>query len=298
MMSKADSMYVLVLSTKLDGFAVEKYTKALPGSSLIQKTASFALFHTCFIERGRRGHIYDLSCFYGYSHLFFSNHSKCFHEYGLLVSDMDSTLISIECIDVLAIYQGVAEEVSRLTAQAMENQDVDYRASLLRRVALLQGFSAKKLPDIYDQYVRLTPGAQALMAEAHKADMYTVIASGGFDYFTERLCKQLGMSGHIGNTLEVVDGLLTGRLLGDFVDADFKAQTLLQLCRDKGLATHQTIAIGDGANDLGMMQAAGLAVGFRPKPVVGKYVDAVLFDGLDDLPRMLHIGKDLIKGVL
>lgn len=292
---KVDNMYFLVMANPLDDAVLRLYAESLPHSRKLHHSRNSAVFCIEPVERGQRTAAFKLSQAHQYSHMFFNAQSKGFPDYKLLVSDMDSTLIAIECIDVLAHYHGCADAVSRLTAQAMADKNVDYRASLEKRVALLKGFSASMLPAIYERHVKLTPGAQRLLTLARHAGMYTTIASGGFTYFTKRLSGQLGMSGHVGNTLEVIDGVLTGRLLGDFVDARFKAHTLRRLCLERGLSAEDAIAIGDGANDLLMMEAAGLAVGYQPKQVIGEYADVVVFGDLDLLPRMLSIGNEVVQ---
>lgn len=293
--AKSDLAYCLVAAAQLDEGILDAYAQALPHAMKTWHGDNMAVFSIDALPRGCRAHVFDTSRTYQCSHMFFGSHVKGFDEYRLLLSDMDSTLISIECIDVLAQYHGCADEVSRLTSEAMANPDVDYRTSLSRRVAMLKGFPAHHLPGIYEKHVIPTPGAGQLVKLARNAGMHTTIVSGGFTYFTERLCGQLDMDGHVGNTLEVVEGALTGRLLGDFVDASFKAETLRRLSSELKLPSADVIALGDGANDLPMMEQAGLAVGYRPKRVIGEYADVVLFDALDLLPDMLRAGKDAVQ---
>lgn len=288
-------MYFLVFSNKLDRDLMTEYSRSLPNSELILLRDNIGVYLTDEVARGSRGDVYEVSKEYECSHLFFDGTLKHFHDHKLLVSDMDSTLISIECVDVLAAYHGCADEVSKLTAEAMAGRELDYRTSLLRRVRLLAGLAEESLPHIYDQHIRLNPGADELLKQAHASGMYTTIVSGGFTYFTERLRKQLGMSAQVGNELELRDGVLTGEVLGDLVDGEYKAASLRQLRGELGLEREEVIALGDGANDLPMMEAAGLAVGYRPKKIVGQYADAVLFNGLDELPHMIRIGKEAIE---
>ena len=205
-------------------------------------------------------------------------------DFGLLVFDMDSTLINIECIDELADLVGKKQEVAALTEQAMRCGNVDYDTSLRMRTRLLAGLSVARFDDVYAQRLQITPGAAALIKTAKLAGLKTAIVSGGFDYFTGRVRAELGVDEDYSNRLEVVAGKLTGELLGTLINADVKAQRVQALCRDSGISTGEAIVVGDGANDLKMMALAGLSVGYCAKPVVRAAVDVNIERlGLDSL---------------
>jgi phosphoserine phosphatase len=187
--------------------------------------------------------------------------------FGLCVMDMDSTLISIECIDEIADMVGIKPQVAAITERAMLGK-LDFAQSLRERVALLKGLSEQDLMRVLNERLKLNPGAKELIATCKQHNIKTLLVSGGFTFFAERVKEMLGLDYAVSNTLEIIDGKLTGKVLGDIVDAQRKADELTQL-RDKlGLTTAQTIAIGDGANDLKMMAAAGVGVAYHAKPVV------------------------------
>ncbi|MHB0973668.1 MAG: phosphoserine phosphatase SerB [Thiobacillus sp.] len=188
-------------------------------------------------------------------------------DFGLLVMDMDSTLITIECIDEIADMQGLKPQVSAITEAAMRGE-IDFAESLRRRVSLLAGLDQSALQRVYDERLRLSPGAEILLAAARAAGIRTLLVSGGFTFFTERLKPRLGLDYTAANTLEVADGKLTGRVLGDIVDAQGKADWLNRVRGQLGLKKGQVIAMGDGANDLKMMAEAGVSIAYRAKPVV------------------------------
>jgi len=189
-------------------------------------------------------------------------------DFGLLAMDMDSTLITIECIDEIADYCGLKAQVSAITEAAMRGEITDFNESLRRRVSLLAGLDAAVLERVYDERVQLSPGAEALIAGVKDAGLATLLVSGGFTFFTERLKKRLGIDEAHANTLEIVNGKLTGRVLGEIVNGDAKARFVLQACKRLGIDPSQAIALGDGSNDLPMMAAVGLSGAFRAKPVV------------------------------
>lgn len=198
-----------------------------------------------------------------------------FAELGLLAMDMDSTLITIECIDELGDMAGVKARVAAITERAMRGE-LDYPASLRERVALLEGLDADVLRRVYEERLRLTPGAEALIAQCKANGVRLLLVSGGFTYFTDRLKDRLGIDYTISNTLELADGRLTGRLVGEIIDADAKAAMFLRTAAALGLERSRTVAIGDGANDLKMMSQAGLSVAYRAKPVVRAQADCAL----------------------
>lgn len=208
-------------------------------------------------------------------------------DFGLLVMDMDSTLINIECIDEIADMQGIKPQVAEITEAAMRGE-IDFSESLRRRVALLAGLDASALDRVYDERLDLNPGAERMLAALKQHGIRTLLVSGGFNLFTDRLKARLGLDYAHANTLEIVNGKLTGRVLGDIVDADAKARWLKKLKHELSLAPAQTIAMGDGANDLKMMAAAGVGIAYHAKPVVRAQAGYALnFVGLDGVLGVL-----------
>ncbi|MFJ5445629.1 phosphoserine phosphatase SerB [Methylobacillus methanolivorans] len=186
---------------------------------------------------------------------------------GLAVMDMDSTLITIECIDEIADMQGLKPQVAEITESAMRGE-IEFAESLRRRVALLKGLDASALHRVIDERLQLTPGAQAWITACKQHNIKTMLVSGGFDFFADRVKAMLGLDVAKANSLEIIDGKLTGRVLGNIVDAQAKADYLERFRQELGLRQDQVVAIGDGANDLTMMSAAGCGVAYHAKPVV------------------------------
>ncbi len=211
---------------------------------------------------------------------------KKLSDFGLICFDMDSTLITIECIDELADFAGKKAEVSEVTEAAMRGE-IDYRESLRRRLGLMAGLDARVLARVYGERLLLSDGARELLEAAQNAGLRTAILSGGFTYFTERLRIELGFDFATSNELEISGGKLTGKVVGDIVDAAAKAHHLARLRDELGLRKDQVIACGDGANDLMMMAEAGLSVAFRAKPATRAKADvAINFCGLDSLVNL------------
>jgi phosphoserine phosphatase len=208
-------------------------------------------------------------------------------DFGLLVMDMDSTLISIECIDEIADMQGIKPQVAEITEAAMRGE-IDFAESLRRRVALLEGLGESALQRVYDERLQLNPGAEKMLAAMKQHGIKTMLVSGGFVFFTERLQARLGLDYAHANTLEIVDGKLTGKVRGDIVDAQGKADRLNRVREELGLNRAQVIAMGDGANDLKMMAQAGVSIAYHAKPVVRAQASYALnFVGLDGLVNLL-----------
>ncbi len=195
-------------------------------------------------------------------------------DFRLLALDMDSTLIDIESLDELAAYAGKGKEVAAITEAAMRGEIADYKESLRRRVAMLAGVDAAALERVYDEKLRLSAGAGELIRACKAAGLKTLLVTGGFTFFTDRMKQRLGFDFTCSNELEIVDGRLTGRVTGpaggEIVDADGKAQAVRDACAAIGCATDRSIVIGDGANDLKMLKLAGLSVAYRAKPVVAQ----------------------------
>jgi len=211
---------------------------------------------------------------------------KKLSDFRLLVMDMDSTLITIETIDELADLVGKKTEVAAVTAQAMRGE-IEYDESLRRRVAVLKGLPESALDLLYTERVRLSPGAERLIAGAKKAGLKILLVSGGFTHITDRLKAKLGLDYVRSNTLAVSGGKLTGELVGRIVNADGKREALLSARDEIGATKEQIIAIGDGANDLKFMGEAGISIAYRAKPVVWEKAsyrfDCVGLDGLLNL---------------
>jgi phosphoserine phosphatase len=202
-------------------------------------------------------------------------------DFKLLVMDMDSTLITIECIDEIADMQGLKSEVAAITEAAMRGE-LDFAESLQRRVGLLKGLEESALARVFEQRLELSLGAHSMLHAMKQAGLRTVLVSGGFTYFTERLEHELELDVSHANRLEVINGKLTGRVLGNIVDAQAKKSTVIEQSADLGVPTSAAIVIGDGANDLAMMSVAGLSIAFRAKPVVqAKAHVALNYSGLD-----------------
>jgi phosphoserine phosphatase len=208
-------------------------------------------------------------------------------DFGLVAMDMDSTLITIECIDEIADFCGLKEEVAAITEASMRGEIKDFDESLTRRVALLKGLDASALERVYEERLRLSPGAEIMLAGARAAGLKTLLVSGGFTFFTHKLKTRLGLDFTRANTLEIVDGKLTGKVTGEIVNADVKARMLRETCATLGIEPARAIAMGDGSNDLKMMAEAGLSVAFRAKPVVREAADVAFnFVGLDGMLRL------------
>jgi phosphoserine phosphatase len=212
---------------------------------------------------------------------------RSLREIGLVVMDMDSTLITIECIDEIADMHGLKPQVATITEAAMRGE-IDFAESLRRRVSLLKGLDEHALQRVYDERLRLSPGAELMLDTLKSRGIRTLLVSGGFVFFTERLKSRLGLDYTHANTLEIAAGKLTGRVMGNIVDAQGKADRLVKIREELNLEPEQVIAIGDGANDLKMMAMAGISIAYHAKPVVREQASYALnFVGLDGLLNLL-----------
>jgi phosphoserine phosphatase len=199
----------------------------------------------------------------------------------VVAMDMDSTLITIECIDEIADLQGIKDEVAAITASAMRGE-IDFRESLTRRVALLAGLPVTALAEVYDRRLRLSPGAERMLDGFRAQGAKTLLVSGGFTFFTDRLQARLRFDATASNTLEIAHGRLTGRLLGNLIDAEGKARELRSMRERHAADGGIVLALGDGANDLPMLAVADVSIAYRAKPVVrARTTYALDYCGLD-----------------
>ena len=204
----------------------------------------------------------------------------------LLVADMDSTIIQQECIDEMADVLGLKPRIAAITERAMRGE-LHFEAALRERLSLLAGMSEAQLQQVYDQRIELMPGAKTLVATMTARGATTALVSGGFTFFTSRVAKAVGFGSNHANTLEIIDGRLTGRVTGPILGREAKLATLQDYANRLGLAAGETLAVGDGANDLAMIQAAGLGVAYRAKPIVAAEAHAAITYG--DLTALLYL---------
>ncbi|MBK6470043.1 MAG: phosphoserine phosphatase SerB [Betaproteobacteria bacterium] len=204
-------------------------------------------------------------------------------DYKLVAFDMDSTLINIECIDEIAEVAGRKAQVAAITEAAMRGEIADYRDSLRRRLEMLSGVPVSALEAVYTRHLQLNPGVEIFVRACQAAGLKTLLISGGFTYFSERVRARLGLDFARANMLEIEDGCLTGALVprpwGEVVDGAEKRRVLLEVAELMGIAPAHAIAVGDGANDLPMMAAAGLSIAFHPKPAVREQAMLSIVEG-------------------
>lgn len=249
------------------------------------RTAVLELKEALNIEQ--RTHLRNLGVLHQTDVGFLPKHFKG-SDIKVLAMDMDSTLINIECIDEIADAVGKKKEVSEITEAAMRGEIIDFGESLRKRVALLKGVPASAFDEVFSQRLRLNPGAKELIAGAHAKGIHTLLVSGGFTFFTHKLQVQLNLSETHANQLEIVDGFLTGQVLGNIVDGEAKAAYVEARCLALGANKHAAITMGDGSNDLQMMHGAGLSIAYRAKPIVKEKAD-LAFD---------HVGLDACLDLL
>ena len=215
--------------------------------------------------------------------------------FKLVAFDMDSTLINIECVDEIAAAAGRKAEVAAITEAAMRGEITDYKDSLRRRVALLKGVSEAALHEVYAQHLQLNPGVERFVHACQAAGLKTLLVSGGFTFFSDRVRARLGLDYARSNVLGIEAGVLTGTLVaqpwGDIVDGDEKRRVVLETCAQMGIAPARSIAVGDGANDLPMMAAAGLSIAYHPKPAVREQAMVSIIDG--GMDRALRLFSDV-----
>jgi phosphoserine phosphatase len=212
-------------------------------------------------------------------------------DFKLIAFDMDSTLINIECIDEVADAAGRKAEVAAITEAAMRGEIADYKDSLRRRVALLRGVPVAALTQVYEERLRLNPGAQTLVQACQHVGLKTLLVSGGFTFFTDRVRDLLHIDFTRSNVFEIDNEHLTGRMVdqawGDICDGEEKRRMLLATCEAMGISSQQAIAMGDGANDLPMMSVAGLSVAYHAKPKVREAAHVAIDQG--GLDRLLEL---------
>ena len=212
-------------------------------------------------------------------------------QFKLIAFDMDSTLISIECIDEIADAVGRKAEVAAITEAAMRGEITDFKESLRRRLALLKGVTLDDMERVYTERLKINPGAPELIAACQKAGMKVLLVSGGFTFFADRVKERLNIDFARSNQLEIVGGELTGGQVmqswGNICDGAEKRRTLLEVASLLGIEAHECIAMGDGANDLPMMGAAGLSVAYHAKPKVREQAMVAIQDG--GLDRLLEV---------
>ena len=214
-------------------------------------------------------------------------------DFKLVAFDMDSTLINIECVDEIAAAAGRKDEVAAITEATMRGEISDYQESLRRRLALLRGVPLSALETVYAQHLQLNPGVEVFVQACQAAGLKTLLISGGFTFFSERIRARLGLDFARANMLEIQDGALTGRLVprpwGEVVDGAEKRRVLLEVAELMGISPQQVIAVGDGANDLPMMAASGLSIAYHPKPaVLEKAMLSITQGGMDRALELLR----------
>ncbi len=207
----------------------------------------------------------------------------------LLVTDMDSTLINIECVDEIADFINVKPQVAAITESAMRGE-IDFETSLRQRVSLLKGLEVSALERVYKERLQLNPGAELMMKALQSKGIKTALVSGGFTFFTQRLKERLGLDFTMANVLAEKDGKLTGEVVGDICGGQSKADFLLSHCEKLNITPSQVVAMGDGANDLLMMKEAGLSIAYHAKPTVQQQADtAINYCGLDAVVGLLQL---------
>ena len=238
-------------------------------------------------DAGAREGVAEACAAAGYDHAFVPR-ERALDRVRVVAMDMDSTLITIECVDEIADLQGIKPEVAAITGSAMRGE-IDFAESLRRRVALLEGLPVAALEQVYSERLQLSPGAERMLAGFRAVGAKTLLVSGGFTFFTDRLRERLDLDLTISNTLETAGGKLTGRISGRIVDAAAKAAALRRVAETSRDTGGLAVAIGDGANDLPLFAEADVAIAYRAKPVVrAKATHAIDYCGLDAILNLFH----------
>ncbi|CAG0992423.1 phosphoserine phosphatase [Methylophilaceae bacterium] len=264
------SQHLAAITHILPGYRGEQFTQVGQHAYYLpnQQDISLEVQHFCAAEK--------IDCAYVQNHFTLKN-------IGLAVMDMDSTLISIECIDEIADMCGLKPQVAKITESAMLGE-IEFAESLRRRVKLLAGLDESALQRVIDERLQLNPGALEWIDCCKENGIRTMLVSGGFDFFAERVQAMTGIDYVRANSLEIINDKLTGNVLGNIVDAQAKADFLMQASAELGLKQAQVVAIGDGANDLKMMSAAGAGIAYHAKPLVQQQASYALnHSGLDGL---------------
>ncbi|MDH5479382.1 MAG: phosphoserine phosphatase SerB [Nitrosomonas sp.] len=218
----------------------------------------------------------------------FVDPGKHLSDFGLLAMDMDSTLLAIESIDEVADMHNIKKQVAEITLQTMRG-DITFEESITNRTALLEGLHQDALQKVYDERVKLSPGAEKMLKQVKAANIKTMVISGGFSFFTERIKAKLSLDYAAANTLDIENDKLTGKVVGKIIGKEGKAEILKQVCEELSLQREHVIAIGDGANDLGMMAEAGVSIAYHAKPIVQKNATyAINYVGLDGVINLFQ----------
>ena len=278
--------YVLTLISNTEDAAIsddikDKYTETLQATSVnwLNKNVALDLFCDNKIKDNLFTQLENEPFDFAFQHI--NNRRK-----KLLVADMDSTIIQVECIDELADFLGIKDKVSHITEAAMRGE-LDFKEALKERVALLAGLKVDDLETVFNERVKLTPGAITLVKTMNANGANTILVSGGFTYFTEKVSEITGFKINRANTLMHENGVLTGKVGEPIVDSNTKINSLREFQEKAALEESEIIAVGDGANDIPMLEGAGIGVGFKPFPTAAKAADVVLNHG--DLTALLYI---------
>ena len=270
----------------IDDHTAQQLLNHFPGQAERVNERVWVVRHTLFTEHQKRNlteHAHaqeiDVACL---------ERDVTWADFKVLAMDMDSTLINIECIDEIADLAGKKAEVASITEASMRGEITDFNESLRRRMAFFAGTPANLLDEVLSQRLLTNPGAEHLIHAAKQHGVHTMLVSGGFTYFAERVQQQLGLDEIYANHLDIKDGLITGQVIGEIVNGDVKARHVREYCDRTRIAYDQAIAMGDGANDLPMMNISGLSVAYRAKPKVQEQAMMSLnFVGLDGLANIL-----------
>lgn len=209
-------------------------------------------------------------------------------DFKLIAMDMDSTLLAIESIDEIADMLNIKAQVAEITQQTMQGK-MNFEESLMRRTALLQGLHQDALQRVYDERVKLNPGAEIMLQKAKRAGLKTMVISGGFTFFTERIKAKLELDFAAANVLDIHDNKLTGQVRGEIIGRQGKAQVLRQVCEALNLKREQVITVGDGANDMDMMSESGVSIAYHAKPIVQNHATySINYVGLDGITNLFQ----------